>query len=89
MKKNKSLNLSWILFYDIYILTRYTILQAGPVATAGTKDLKEISKIICKGSIDGERYRIGHSKIFFRAGKNERATYFIRFLYNDIFRIER
>ena len=49
--------------------TRYTILQAGPVATAGTKDLKEISKIICKGSIDGERYRIGHSKIFFRAGK--------------------
>ena len=63
-----------IIFYDIYELTRYTILQAGPVATAGTKDLKEISKIICKGSIDGERYRIGHSKIFFRAGKNERAT---------------
>ena len=54
--------------YNILYLPRYTILQAGPVANAGTKDLKEISKVICKGSIDGERYRIGHSKIFFRAG---------------------
>ena len=57
-----------LIFYAFHI-TRYTILQAGPVANAGTKDLKEISKVICKGSIDGERYRIGHSKIFFRAGK--------------------
>ena len=46
-------------------------MQAGPVANAGTRDLKEISKVICKGSIDGERYRIGHSKIFFRAGKQK------------------
>ena len=57
-----------LIIYEFHI-TRYTILQAGPVANAGTKDLKEISKVICKGSIDGERYRIGHSKIFFRAGK--------------------
>jgi myosin heavy subunit len=56
------------LIFNILYLARYTILQAGPVANAKTTDLKEISRVICKGSIDGERYRIGHSKIFFRAG---------------------
>ena len=74
-KELKVLIVLLILKHDIdliiyaFHITRYTILQAGPVANAGTKDLKEISKVICKGSIDGERYRIGHSKIFFRAGK--------------------
>ena len=35
---------------------------------AGIKDHKKICELILSSAIDSERYRIGHSKVFFRAG---------------------
>ena len=32
------------------------------------KDHKKITELICNEFIDKERYRVGHNKIFFRAG---------------------
>ena len=45
---------------------RYHILQAKEIGNA--KELKKVADIICSNSVDKERYRIGKSKIFFRAG---------------------
>ncbi len=46
--------------------TRYAIL-AGP-KVASTKDPKKVTEGICQEFIDSERFRVGHTKIFFRAG---------------------
>merc|ERR1712136_585554 len=52
--------------------SRYAILAAGKVDAK--TDLKEASKIILKNTegFDEEKYRIGKTKVFFRAG----ATFF-------------
>ena len=47
---------------------RYLILEAKKVANDKVTDPKSIAQIICQSTIDAERFRIGHSKIFFRAG---------------------
>ena len=49
-------------------VTRYYILQASQLTKSGTTDLKKMADIICSSSLDKERFRIGKSKIFFRAG---------------------
>ena len=49
-------------------VTRYYILQASQLTKSGTTDLKKMADIICNSSLDKERFRIGKSKIFFRAG---------------------
>ena len=47
---------------------RYYILQAAEYAKSGGSDLKKMADVICSSALDKERYRIGKSKIFFRAG---------------------
>ena len=47
---------------------RYYILQADAITKLGTGDLKKVADVICSNALDKERYRIGKSKIFFRAG---------------------
>ena len=47
---------------------RYYILQADTITKIGTGDLKKVADVICSNALDKERYRIGKSKIFFRAG---------------------
>merc|ERR1712066_224026 len=49
-------------------LKRYYILQADAITKLGTGDLKKVADVICSNALDKERYRIGKSKIFFRAG---------------------
>ena len=48
--------------------TRYMILGAGKVKESGMTDPKKITEMICSEFIDKERFRIGHTKVFFRAG---------------------
>ena len=47
---------------------RYLILQAAKIAEQKITDPKSVAQVICQNTIDAERFRIGHSKIFFRAG---------------------
>ena len=49
-------------------MTRYAVLAAEKVAKMTPKDPKKITEMICTEFIDKERYRVGHNKIFFRAG---------------------
>ena len=48
--------------------SRYQILGAAKVKEGNMKDPKKITEMICQEHIDKERFRVGHSKIFFRAG---------------------
>jgi myosin heavy chain 6/7 len=48
--------------------SRYTILNGAKVKSGGMKDPKKICEMICSEFIDKERFRIGHTKVFFRAG---------------------
>ena len=47
---------------------RYYILQASEYAKTGKSDMKKMAVLICSNTVDKERFRIGKSKIFFRAG---------------------
>ena len=51
-------------------VSRYAILAATKVAEMGgpKKDPKKITDMICSEFIDKERFRVGNTKIFFRAG---------------------
>lgn len=47
---------------------RYAVLAANKLVDVGTKDPKKVTELICNEFIDKERFRVGHNKIFFRAG---------------------
>ena len=47
---------------------RYYILQADKLNGANLSDHRKIADVICTNTVDAERYRIGKSKMFFRAG---------------------
>jgi myosin heavy subunit len=52
-------------------ITRYAILEVNKVqqaVAAGNKDPKKLTEMICTNFIDKERFRVGHTKVFFRAG---------------------
>ncbi len=46
-------------------MLRYAILSRGKVSAG---DPKKATEFICNEFIDKERFRVGHTKIFFRAG---------------------
>ncbi|XP_040566481.1 myosin-3 [Lepeophtheirus salmonis] len=73
--------------------SRYMILENSKIKSSNMKDPQKITELICTSKIDKEKFRVGHTKIFFRAGvlgyleevRDDIVIKLVRFLQGQIF----